>query len=172
MRKGYWIALGLILVLALSMFAVACGGEEETTTTAAPASTETTAPPASTETTAPPAESTTTAAANTAPLKFGIAISLTGDSAAPCEQIKQGFDTEAKYINANGGINGRQVELVYVDDQSKMDTAVAAIQTSWSTRRWTWSSARSRSGRRLPPGTSLRRPASFTSPSVRRPWKN
>ncbi len=67
------------------------------------------------------------AAANTAPLKFGIAISLTGDSAAPCEQIKQGFDTEAKYINANGGINGRQVELVYVDDQSKMDTAVAAI---------------------------------------------
>ena len=76
-------------------------------------------------------------AANTAPLKFGIAISLTGDSAAPCEQIKQGFDTEAKFINANGGINGRQVELVYVDDQSKMDTAVAAIQTIWSTRRST-----------------------------------
>ena len=129
MRKGYWIALGLILVLALSMFAVACGGdEEETTTTAAPASTETTAAPASTDTTAP-AESTTTSAASTEPLKFGIAISLTGDSAAPCEQIKQGFETEAKFVNANGGINGRQVELVFVDDQSKMDTAVAAIQT-------------------------------------------
>ena len=128
MRKGYWIALGLILVLALGMFAVACGGDEETTTTAAPASTETTAP-ASTETTAPAESTTTSAAANTTPLKFGIAISLTGDSAAPCAQIKQGFETEAKFVNANGGINGRQVELIFVDDQSKMDTAVAAIQT-------------------------------------------
>ncbi len=128
MRKGYWIALGLVLVLVLGMFAVACG-EEETTTTAAP-STETTAAP-STETTAAPSTETTatTAPADTSPLVFGIAISLTGDSAAPCEQIKQGFETEAKFINANGGINGRQVELVFVDDQSKMDTAVAAIQS-------------------------------------------
>ena len=85
--------------------------------------------PASTETTAPAELDRPRRAANTAPLKFGIAISLTGDSAAPCEQIKQGFDTEAKFINANGGINGRQVELIYVDDQSKMDTAAAAIQS-------------------------------------------
>jgi ABC-type branched-subunit amino acid transport system substrate-binding protein len=130
MKKGYWIALGLILVLALGMFAAACGEAEETTTTAGPAttaapSTDTTAAP-STDTTAAP--STDTTAANTTPLKFGIAISLTGDSAAPCEQIKQAFETEAKFINANGGIKGRMVELTFVDDQSKMDTAVAAIQ--------------------------------------------
>jgi branched-chain amino acid transport system substrate-binding protein len=130
MKKGYWIALALVLVLALGVFAAACGGTEETTTTAGPA---TTAAPStdttgvvSTDTTAAP--STDTTAANTTPLKFGIAISLTGDSAAPCTQIKEAFDTEAKFINANGGINGRQVELVYVDDQSKMDTAAAAIQ--------------------------------------------
>jgi len=132
MKKGYWIALGLVLVLALGVFAAACGSATTTTTaattatTAAP-STETTAAP-STETTAAPSTDTT-AAANTSPLKFGIAISLTGDSAPPCQQIKQAFDTEAKYINANGGINGRMVELTYVDDQSKMDTAVAAIQS-------------------------------------------
>ena len=131
MKKGYWIALALVLVLALGVFAAACGGTGETTTTAGPA---TTAAPStattgavSTDTTAAP--STDTTAANTTPLKFGIAISLTGDSAAPCEQIKQAFDTEAKFVNANGGINGRQVELVYVDDQSKMDTAAAAIQS-------------------------------------------
>jgi branched-chain amino acid transport system substrate-binding protein len=123
MKKGYWIALGLVLVLALGIFAAACGGTEETTTTAGPA---TTAAP-STETTAAP--STETTAANTSPLKIGVAISLTGDSAEPCKQIKQGFDTEAKFVNANGGINGRQVELTYVDDQSKMDTAVAAINS-------------------------------------------
>lgn len=125
MRKRYWVVLGLVLVLALGVFAAACGEAEETTTTAAP-STETTAAP-STETTAAP--STETTAAGGAPLKIGIAISLTGDSAAPCAQIKEGFEVEAKYINANGGINGRPVELVFVDDQSKMDTAVAAIQS-------------------------------------------
>jgi branched-chain amino acid transport system substrate-binding protein len=129
MKKGYWIALGLILVLALGVFAAACGEAEETTTTAGPTttaapSTDTTAAP-STDTTAAPSTDTTVAAG---PLKIGISISLTGDSAAPCAQIKQGFDTEAKFINANGGINGRQVELTYVDDQSKMDTAVASIK--------------------------------------------
>jgi ABC-type branched-subunit amino acid transport system substrate-binding protein len=125
MKKGYWIALGLVLVLALGLFAVACGGTTEETTTTAVEATTTTA--GGTVTTAP--AETTTSVANTTPLKIGIAISLTGDSAAPCAQIKQGFDTEAKFINANGGIKGRQVELVFVDDQSKMDTASAAVQS-------------------------------------------
>jgi branched-chain amino acid transport system substrate-binding protein len=131
MSRGKWVILGLIVVLALGLLAVGCGGTtEETTTTAAstPASSATTAPPATTATTAPPATETTVAQP-TGPVKIGIAISLTGDSAAPCEQIKQGFDTEAAFINANGGINGRQVELTYVDDQSQMDTATAAIQS-------------------------------------------
>ena len=126
MKRGYWIALGLVLVLGLGLFAAGVrrdGGDHHdggpTTRRRAPAPT--------TETPAAPSTETTTA--DTTPLRFGIAISLTGDSAAPCAQIKQAFDTEAKYINANGGINGRQVELTYVDDQSKMDTAVAAIQS-------------------------------------------
>lgn len=127
MRKGYWIALGLILVLALGVFAAACGTTEETTTTAStPATTGTTAVPTSGTTATTVAETSTTV--NTAPVVIGIAISLTGDSASPCEQIKQGFETEAAFINANGGINGRQVELSFVDDQSKMDTATAAVQ--------------------------------------------
>ena len=130
MKKGYWIALGLVLVLALGLFAAACGGDRGDHHDRGD-------PPPPRHRPTPRrrhrhhrrAESTDTTAANTTPLKIGIAISLTGDSAAPCEQIKQGFDTEAKFINANGGINGRQVELIYVDDQSKMDTAVAAIQS-------------------------------------------
>jgi branched-chain amino acid transport system substrate-binding protein len=131
MRKSYWIALGLVLVLALGVFAAACGGGEETTTTAGQATTTT----AGQATTTTAGEATTTTAAatsttvNTSPVKIGIAISLTGDSAAPCEQIKQGFETERDYINSNGGINGRQVELIFVDDQSQMDTATAAVQS-------------------------------------------
>jgi branched-chain amino acid transport system substrate-binding protein len=113
-------------VLALGVFAVACGGDDETTTTGA--TTATTTPGTTAATTATTVAETTTTV-NTSPIKIGIAISLTGDSAAPCGQIKQGFDTEAAFMNANGGIGGRQVELVYVDDQSQMDTATAAIQS-------------------------------------------
>ena len=125
-EKGYWIAIALVLVLALGVFAAACGGDRGDhhhggTVTPRPRH-------AGVHRDHGTGSVDRHDAANTTPLKFGIAISLTGDSAAPCEQIKQGFDTEAKFINANGGINGRQVELVYVDDQSKMDTAAAAIQ--------------------------------------------
>jgi branched-chain amino acid transport system substrate-binding protein len=125
MRKSYWIALGLILVLALGMFAAACGEEEETTTTAAPASTETTAP-ASTETTAP-AESTTTSAASTEPYEIGFIMSLTGVSAAPAASIIEAANEEVAYINANGGINGRQVVLITEDDKSDMTAGMAAV---------------------------------------------
>lgn len=124
MRKSHWIALGLILVLALGMFAVACGEEEETATTA-PASTETTAP-ASTETTAP-AESTTTSVASTEPIKIGLILSLTGVSSAPALSVKAGFETEIAKFNADGGINGRQIEVFIEDDKSDMTAAMAAV---------------------------------------------
>jgi len=127
MRRTYWIVLGLVLVLTLGIVAAGCGGTTTTTTTGA--TTVTTAPPVSSSDTTATSEATTTSVANTSPVNIGIAISLTGDSASPCQQIKEAFDTEAKYINANGGINGRQVNLIYVDDQSKMDTATAAIQS-------------------------------------------
>jgi simple sugar transport system substrate-binding protein len=55
----------VLLIVAVGLFAAACGSSAETTTTAAPASTDTTAAPASTDTTAAPAETTTTAAAAT-----------------------------------------------------------------------------------------------------------
>jgi hypothetical protein len=110
MRKSLWIALGVILALVLGVVAAACGGGSSSATTS-------------------PTAAGTQSSAPTGPIKIGIAISLTGDSAAPCQQIKEGFDTEAKYINDNGGINGRQVQLVYADDQSKMDTAMAAVQS-------------------------------------------
>ena len=134
MKKGYWIALGLILVLALGAFAAACGGTTTTTsastatTAAAPSSSTTAAPTSSSDTTATTAAPTSTTVANTSPLKFGIAISLTGDSAAPCGQIKEAIDTEITFINANGGINGRQINSSYVDDKSTMDGGTAAIQ--------------------------------------------
>jgi simple sugar transport system substrate-binding protein len=61
----------VLLIVAVGLFAAACGSSTETTTTAAPATTATTAAPASTDTTAAPASTDTTAAAAT-DFTFGV----------------------------------------------------------------------------------------------------
>ncbi len=63
-RRVLFCSALVLLLVAVGLFAAACGeAAEETTTTAAPAETTTTAAPAETTTTAAPAETTTTAAA-------------------------------------------------------------------------------------------------------------
>ena len=132
MKKRYQLIGLLVLLLVVAMTAVACG-EEETTTTAAP--TETTAAP-TTDTTAAPTETTaapstdTTAAAGPAtgePIKVGFSNSLTGPSAAPGVSVSKGANLQVEYINANGGINGRPIELLEVDDKSDVAQAQANV---------------------------------------------
>jgi len=131
MKKRY-LSIGLlVLVLAVALMAAACGGDDETTTTAAP--TETTAAP-STETTAEPtettAESTETTAAGPAtgePIKIGVSTSLTGTSAAPGISFGQGVAVQVAYVNANGGINGRPIEIIQYDDASEVPNAITNI---------------------------------------------
>jgi simple sugar transport system substrate-binding protein len=63
-RRVFFCSALVLLLVAVGLFAAACGETaEETTTTAAPGTTATTAAPAETTTTAAPAETTTTAAA-------------------------------------------------------------------------------------------------------------
>ena len=116
MRKSHWIATVLVLLLGLSLVVAACGGDDATTTTTAPASSETTAP-ASSETTAPQ---------STEPIKIGQLVSLTGTGAAPAAAIVAAVKVEAEYINANGGVNGRPIEIITEDDKSDVSAAVAA----------------------------------------------
>ncbi len=136
MKKRYLFAGLLVLLLVVALAAVACGGGTETTTTAAPSTTvapsttagsSTTVAP-STETTAAPSTETTAAGPATGePIKIGLSNSLTGFSAAPGVSIDKGVKLEIEFINANGGINGRPLELVEYDDKSDVPTAVANI---------------------------------------------
>lgn len=118
MRRGHWIAVLLVLMLGVAVFLAACGGG--TTTTTAP-STNTTAGTVTT------AGTETTVAPSTGPIKIGQAVSLTGVSAAPAAAIAAATKEEVAYINANGGINGRQIELIVEDDKSDVNGAVAAM---------------------------------------------
>ncbi len=133
--KRRYLSIGLLVLMMVVALAVAACGGEETTTTAAP-SPETTAAP-SPDTTAAPGPATTaapspdtTAAAGPAtgePIKVGFSNSITGFSAAPAGSTGNGVALMAEIINANGGIGGRPLEIIMLDDKSDVPPALANI---------------------------------------------
>lgn len=61
------------------------------------------------------------------PIRIGVITSLTGTNAAFGQAHKTGYTIAVNDINAAGGINGRKLEMVYFDDQSKPDRAVQGV---------------------------------------------
>lgn len=57
-------------------------------------------------------------AATEDPVRFGVALPDTGNSAQYGEYFRQGFDLALEEINAAGGVQGREVELVFEDTQA------------------------------------------------------
>ena len=62
------------------------------------------------------------------PIKIGISLSLSGDFSDPGKAVKRGYDLWASYVNAHGGILGRQVQLKIVNDASDPNQAVSNYQ--------------------------------------------
>ncbi len=61
------------------------------------------------------------------PIKVGAVFPLTGPAAANGDWAKLGTELAVKEINAAGGINGRQVEVSYADDQLDPTKAVTEM---------------------------------------------
>jgi branched-chain amino acid transport system substrate-binding protein len=59
------------------------------------------------------------------PIKIGISLPLTGEFSQPGRAAKQGYEVWADTVNEQGGLLGRQVELVIKDDASDQNTVVA-----------------------------------------------
>lgn len=62
------------------------------------------------------------------PIKIGVLDAFTGDRASNGEYSKEGADLAMKHINENGGVMGRQIEIVYEDDQGNETVATNAFQ--------------------------------------------
>jgi len=62
-----------------------------------------------------------TQSAPSGPIRLGVITSLTGTNAAFGQAHKAGYTIAVNDINATGGVNGRRLEIVYFDDQSKPD---------------------------------------------------
>ncbi|MFD1860729.1 branched-chain amino acid ABC transporter substrate-binding protein [Aeromicrobium camelliae] len=55
------------------------------------------------------------------PITIGISLPLTGDFSEPGKGVQRGYEAWAAYVNENGGLLGREVELKILDDQSNAD---------------------------------------------------
>jgi branched-chain amino acid transport system substrate-binding protein len=58
------------------------------------------------------------------PLKIGASLPLTGDFSEPGVAAKQGYEIWQQIVNANGGLLGRQVQIIVKDDQSDQNAVV------------------------------------------------
>ena len=55
------------------------------------------------------------------PITIGISLPLSGDFSEPGKGIQRGYEAWAEYMNENGGLLGRDVELEILDNQSNAD---------------------------------------------------
>lgn len=58
-------------------------------------------------------------------ITIGISLPLTGDFSEPGKGVQRGYEAWAEYVNENGGLLGRDVELEILDDQSNADRVAA-----------------------------------------------
>lgn len=59
------------------------------------------------------------------PITIGISLPLTGDFTEPGQGIQRGYEVWAEDVNAAGGLLGRPVELIIVDDASDANRVVS-----------------------------------------------
>lgn len=107
MKRKYAFAGLLVVLLVMAMVATSCGGGGGTTDTSG--------------------GTDTTGGGSSEPIKIGMVTSLTGASAAPGVSIQNGAKYQVEYINQNGGINGRPIELLIEDDKSEVTSMTAAM---------------------------------------------
>jgi branched-chain amino acid transport system substrate-binding protein len=60
-------------------------------------------------------------------IRVGLQAPMTGDNAQYGQDMKNGVDLAFKKINAEGGVNGKQLELIVGDDKAMPSEAVAVV---------------------------------------------
>jgi branched-chain amino acid transport system substrate-binding protein len=109
------VTLGAVAALSVGVLAACSGSNNSSTTT-----------PGSSSTTS---ASTAASAGSTGPITIGISLSLTGDFSTDGLAFQQGYKLWAKDVNAAGGIMGRQVKLIILNDTSSPNQVVTNYNT-------------------------------------------
>jgi branched-chain amino acid transport system substrate-binding protein len=111
----------LTLLAVLTLVAAACGGTDETTTTAGETGQTTTTAAAGEET-------TTTAGEAMEEYVFAASLPLTGDFAQTGQLHNAGYQFCVDEINRLGGLDGHMVKYISEDNQSDPDQVVTQVQ--------------------------------------------
>ncbi|MDH4247108.1 MAG: ABC transporter substrate-binding protein, partial [Deltaproteobacteria bacterium] len=61
-------------------------------------------------------------------IKIGASLPLTGGFAIAGQKHKAGYDLCVEIVNKNGGLLGRQVELIVSDNRSDTETSIAQLE--------------------------------------------
>ncbi|HCD46575.1 MAG TPA: amino acid ABC transporter substrate-binding protein [Lachnoclostridium sp.] len=118
MKKSMKKLLSFTMAVALAASLTACGSGKTTETTAAG------------ETKAASGESTEAAkASGEGSFKIGGIGPITGSTAIYGQAVMRGAELAINEINANGGINGAQIEYNFQDDENDTEKAVNAYNT-------------------------------------------
>lgn len=72
----------------------------------------------------PPAANQPGASKTAEPLKIGVVLPLTGGFAFAGKSLKEAFDLKLEEVNSKGGINGRKIEPIILDEEDKPDVSV------------------------------------------------
>src|ERR1700733_8392863 len=108
------VTLGAVAALSVGVLAACSGSNSSSTTTPGSSST---------------ASASTAAGASATPITIRISLSLTGDFSTDGLAFQQGYKLWAKDVNAAGGIMGRQVKLIILNDNSSPNQVVTNYNT-------------------------------------------
>lgn len=124
--------LRLLSLLAVLTLVVAACASDDTATTTEPAPEDTTGETTPDTTEAPPETEaptdTTEAPADGEPIRIGALTPLTGNFGPWGVQVNDGMQLAVDDINADGGVDGRMLELVVADTQSNAEEGTSAFE--------------------------------------------
>src|ERR1700729_2972083 len=109
------VTLDAVAALSVGVLAACSGSNSSSSTTSTSSSTA--------------GASTAASASSTAPITIGISLSLTGDFSTDGLAFEQGYKLWAKDVNAAGGLLGRQVKLIILNDTSSPNQVVTNYNT-------------------------------------------
>ncbi|MBN9587150.1 MAG: branched-chain amino acid ABC transporter substrate-binding protein [Afipia sp. 62-7] len=108
----------------------------------------------------------TTAAVAQEPIKIGVVTPLSGTYAPIGQQVRWGLELATKEVNAAGGINGRQIQLIFEDEEANPSVAVQKAEKLFEVQKVDFLTGTVNSGSTLAVGQTAERAGKLIATTV------
>src|SRR3954449_496600 len=100
------------------------------------------------------------------PIKIGVDTPITGTYAPIGQQVRWGLDLATKEVNAAGGIMGRQIELIFEDEEANPSVAVQKAEKLFEVQKVDFLTGTVNSGSTLAVGQTAERAGKLIATTV------